>query len=172
MYITGNVDPIWDNTFKEFDYQAVSYYRPLDSMFLKENLDSWISKGYDTDCIAGYRYMITGEPPSWTSHILSVLNGTKYGLCFFKMLHRNLIPLHKDVYTFYKSVHQIEDSSAIWRTIVFLEDQKPGHLFQIEDQVITNWKAGSYVSWQNDAYHMAGNIGTDPRHTLQITYIK
>jgi hypothetical protein len=34
---------------------------------------------------------------------------------------------------------------------------------------MVSWVAGQTVEWQYDAPHMAANMGTEPRYTLQIT---
>lgn len=171
MYITGKIDPSWNNDFKHYEYQQGSYYQPLGSMFVQEDLDRWKQLGYTTDNILGYRHIVN-ELPEWGNTILEKIAGTNHNFCFFRMDTGNIIPFHKDVYTFYKNVYGLQDSKRVWRTIVFLDNRKPGHLFAIEDLNLENWSAGDYVSWNDDAYHMAANIGEESRYTLQITYIK
>mgnify|MGYP001387133250 FL=1 len=55
------------------------------------------------------------------------------------------------------------------RIIVFLEDWKSGHYFELDGKPIMDYKAGTYVEWSADVEHMAANIGVDYRYTLQIT---
>jgi hypothetical protein len=52
---------------------------------------------------------------------------------------------------------------------VFLEDWKSGHYFEGLGTPITQWHAGQTIEWSYDTPHMAANIGTKPRYTLQIT---
>lgn len=165
------IKPFWGSEFKEYDYQQGSYYQPLNSMFVQKELDKWSDKGYSTDNITGYR-CIVNDTTKWNSKIISEIGGANHNFCFFKMLTGNVIPMHKDVYTFYKKMYKLENSLSVWRTIVFLDEWKPGHLFAIENETLTQWVAGEYVSWNNDTYHMAANLGNDPRYTLQITYTK
>lgn len=170
MYKIGKITPTWNDEYKLFDYQKGSYYQSLDSMFLESSLNYWSSKGYESDSITGYRYLMKDQIPIWSDEILKRLGGKNYGFCFFKMVEGNVIPHHKDIYTFYRKLFNVEDPSTIWRAIVFLEDWKLGHLFEIENRKLEKWQAGTYVTWNNDAYHMAANISDVPRYTLQITY--
>jgi len=82
-----------------------------------------------------------------------------------------IMPEHQDFYKKYRSLYNLSDSKNICRVIVFLEDWKSGHYFEINKIPIVNWKAGDFVFWRNDTSHMAANIGTDNRYTLQITGI-
>ena len=34
------------------------------------------------------------------------------------------------------------------------------------------WSDGDYVMWNYDVPHMVGNLGIEPRYTMQITGIK
>jgi hypothetical protein len=63
--------------------------------------------------------------------------------------------------------HEEEDLEP--NKFVFLEDWKPGHYFEGMDNPVTGWLAGDVVEWGYDAPHMAANLGTAPRYTLQIT---
>jgi hypothetical protein len=59
---------------------------------------------------------------------------------------------------------------SISRAVIFLEDWKPGHIFEIEGNLLSNWKAGEYILWQYDTEHMAANLGIEPRYTAQLTF--
>jgi hypothetical protein len=64
---------------------------------------------------------------------------------------------------------QVKD---IWRAIVFMQDWQPGFLFEIDSKPCNQYPAGTFVAWQGDAPHMAGNLGSIPRYTLQITGVR
>ena len=53
--------------------------------------------------------------------------------------------------------------------MVFLENWKTGHYFQLENDVYTYWRQGEYVEWSSEQAHMGANVGPEPRYTLQIT---
>jgi hypothetical protein len=57
----------------------------------------------------------------------------------------------------------------VYRVIVFLQDWQSGFLFEIAGDPVVQYQAGTFVLWKGDTPHMAGNLGTTPRYTLQIT---
>lgn len=82
-----------------------------------------------------------------------------------------ILPLHIDRYGYFTTKHSISDISKIVRVIVFLEDQKLGHVLQVSGITVPNWQAGDYVYWRGNDPHIAANLGTHDRYTLQITGI-
>jgi hypothetical protein len=86
-----------------------------------------------------------------------------------KMEPGSILPLHKDKYSYYSTQYNIIDFNKIVRVIVFLEDYELGHILQIEDTPVTEWKAGNWVSWSGKKTHLAANFGCHNRYTLQIT---
>jgi hypothetical protein len=97
------------------------------------------------------------------------LSNKSYALS--KMFPGNILPYHIDRYSYFKSSNNLNSSESIIRAIVFLEDQKPGHILEIEGNRINDWKAGDWVSWVNNTSHLAANLGHENRYTLQITGI-
>jgi len=63
-------------------------------------------------------------------------------------------------------------NSRIWRYIFFVEDWKPGHIFEIDGTLFPNWKAGDWVAWRYDVPHMAANLGNEDRYTIQLTGVE
>ena len=82
----------------------------------------------------------------------------------------DILPYHSDSYKFYKELYNIKDSCTISRTIIFLENWKAGHILEVEHKPIVQWSAGDLVTWNNDAPHMAANLGDEFRYTVQITF--
>lgn len=93
------------------------------------------------------------------------------GYAIHKMLPGSILPLHIDKYAYFSRQHNIMDFDKIVRVIIFLEDHKLGHILQIEDTPVQEWKAGDYVYWYGKKAHLAANFGTEARYTLQITGI-
>jgi hypothetical protein len=79
-----------------------------------------------------------------------------------------VLPFHSDRYGTYADRNNVTDKSKIRRIIVFLHEQIPGHQLWIND-VFCEGGAGSYFGWSNDTLHMAANLGSKDRYTLQIT---
>ena len=61
------------------------------------------------------------------------------------------------------------NSKQLKNYIVFLEDAKRGHLFQIEKEVLADWKCGDWISWTGSTLHAAYNMGIEHRYTMQVT---
>jgi hypothetical protein len=81
------------------------------------------------------------------------------------------IPEHIDTYSKFKEIYQLSDDTNIARALVFLEDWASGHYLELAGEPIVKWKAGDWVCWSNDLPHIAANVGTTNRYTLQITGI-
>lgn len=82
-----------------------------------------------------------------------------------------LLPLHRDRYRYYSQSRNLKSTKNIVRIIVFLSDWASGHYLEIDETPIVNWRAGDWVSWQDDTTHLAANLGHKNRYTLQITGI-
>lgn len=83
----------------------------------------------------------------------------------------NIIPWHQDLYYQLKKRLGAErfQNTSIWRYLVFLEDHKPGHLFQVENTPFVQWKAGDVVTFRPNAHHLSANAGIEDKFTMQIT---
>jgi hypothetical protein len=84
------------------------------------------------------------------------------------MVTNEIIPVHGDNYKLYREIFNCK-LNDINRIIIFLEDWKSGHYFELDGEPFVNWKAGDYFIWNGDLEHMAANIGIEDRYTLQIT---
>lgn len=93
------------------------------------------------------------------------------GLQFDRAFSGYCVPPHKDHYEYYKRkfLHSEKD---IKRRLVFLEDWKMGHYFQVNETVFVKWRQGDWVEFGADDTHLGGNIGPEVRYTLQITGIE
>lgn len=160
MWYRGHVDPIWDQEFKNLNYVR----QPL----TQDEETQWRAAGYTNQYFTGLMYDSRNPMPDWTQSISNKIGLKNCGFVFYKMPTGVVMPTHSDHFIRYCKVFNIE-KSAVWRAIVFLEDWKPGHYFEIEDEPIFKYRAGDYILWNNDAPHAASNIGLEDRYTLQIT---
>ena len=76
------------------------------------------------------------------------------------------VPYHYDLH--YK-IRQKHGDGNTFRYLIFLEDWKRGHYFEIFDQPYTNWKAGDWIKINNQEWHLAGNMGEEPFYSAQVT---
>jgi hypothetical protein len=163
LYKQGLIEPFWDLEHRYLNYQREPFN-------CDDDLSRWRSQGYSQTHFTGAMYDMKNVMPKWCDRFFGLFQGINMGLSFYKMETCNILPYHKDTYSYYKNLFDIKNNLSIWRAIIFLEDWKPGHIFEIERTPITNWQAGEYVLWQYDTEHMAANLGIEPRYTVQLTF--
>jgi hypothetical protein len=163
LYKQGLIEPFWHLEHRYLDYKRESFN-------CDEDVIRWKSQGYSPTHFTGEMYDMRNPMPDWSLKFFSVFSGSNICISFYKMTTCNILPYHRDTYKYYKKLYGVIDLKTIWRAIIFLEDWKSGHVFEIDNTAITNWRAGEYVLWQYDTPHMAANLGIDPRYTLQITF--
>ena len=160
MFYRGFLPILWDEEYKNFDYVR----QPITG----EEADTWRKQGYTHDTTTGKMYDSRNPMPEWVDKVASLLNLRNPGFVFYRMDTLDIMPVHTDHFNTYCKVFN-KDRKEVRRAIVFLEDWKPGHYFEVEGNGVVNYKAGEYVLWTPDAPHAASNIGVEPRYTLQIT---
>lgn len=159
-YQLGYINPWWVDGFKDFEYK---YLPHKDEVMVQE----WENQGYANMHLNGAIHPL--NDCDYAKPFLDHFGWKDSGAALYKMNTGDILPLHKDHYITYQRVFNITDTSCIWRAIVFMEDWKSGHYFEIDGTPVVNWSRGDYVVWNYDVEHMAFNMGIDPRYTLQIT---
>ena len=92
------------------------------------------------------------------------------GTSYYRMRPGVVLPTHQDRYVKYINIFGLQGrESSIRRAVIFLEAWQPGHYAEYDGRPYVNWSAGATVEWTYDTPHMAANIGTTPRYTLQVT---
>jgi len=164
MWEIGTIpEGIIDNSFKKLNYLNENFND-------EETIKEWKSiygDIFSTGEMADYRQTL----PEWTNDIINFLNLSLAGASYYHMKPGIILPYHQDIYKKYIEHFKITNTSKIHRAIIFLEDWKPGHIFEINEYPIVNYRAGTFVMWQYDTPHLAANIGPYSRYTLQITGI-
>lgn len=161
-YYKGHTARIWNEEFKDLEYQYLPHKN--DQM-----VQDWLDQGYPKNIILnGAVHHLNNNIPSYIKPLCDSLQWNDIGCQLYRMDRADILPVHQDHYTVYKKITGA-DSQRIWRAVVFLEDWKSGHYFEINGIPWLQWKAGDYAVWNNDVPHMAANIGIEPRYTLQIT---
>jgi len=161
--LKGQVDVIWNEDYKNFSYTK----QPLTDQELKD----WRLQGYTHSSFSGAMYGGKKPMPDWTEAIAQQLSLKKTGYVFYKMTTNDIMPVHVDHFRRYCDVFSVYRED-VWRAILFLEDWKSGHYFEIDNHAFCNYKKGEFVMWSADVPHAASNIGVEDRYTLQITGIR
>lgn len=164
MFRQGLVKPFWGSMHTTLEYKRRPHNDP-------DQLSEWINQGFTHENFTGSMYGMDREMPAWCNLFLDIFPNKHIGLCLYKMETGDIMPLHSDTYSKFKSLYNIQHTQDIHRAIIFLEDWKSGHIFEINNTAITGWKAGDYIAWSGDTPHMAANLGLEPRYTAQLTFL-
>jgi hypothetical protein len=156
----GKIKPIWGAEYKKFRYVK----QPI----MDSELNKWRELGYKHDSFTGEMYSNKNPMPVWVNQVAFEIGLSNPGFTFYKMTTGDIMPIHVDHFNKYCKIFN-KKRSEVRRAIVFLEDWKSGHYFEIAGQAITDYTAGEYVIWSCEEPHFAANIGTGDRYTLQIT---
>jgi len=161
-----NIEPFWDDAYRHLDYAKEPFNNPNDSQ-------RWLDIGF-ADNFVGAMCDMRKSQPVWTADIMArfevQLNWKDIGASYYRMDPGTILPLHRDTYKRYIEIFELEnDPQSVYRAIVFLEDWASGHYLEVDGEPITKWSAGDVVTWWYDTPHLAANMGTTPRYTLQIT---
>ena len=159
----GHTTPWWDQSYKELDYQ----YLPLKNT--QEVQQQWQEQGFGCMRLNGGLYDMSRPLPSIAEKFFTLFDWQNVGISFYCMQTCDFLPLHSDHFITYRKKYNIQDPYQVWRAVVFLENWKSGHYFEIDNTPIMPWKAGDWVAWNYDIRHAAGNVGADNRYTVQIT---
>ena len=165
--MVNNIKPFWDDEYKNLDYRK--------EVFNDEYaIEEWREKGYDNavNKFSGKMANQYDPLPSWHNKILDWVEEEfqlkDVGCCYYRMDTNDIIPNHSDAYNVYTKKFNCKQEN-VHKILVFLEDWKSGHYFELDGEPFVNWKAGDYFIWNGDLEHMAANIGIKDRYTLQIT---
>lgn len=155
----------WDDEFKGLDYVNEEFNDTA-------NLERWTALGY-ANKFTGDMCDMRRPQPSWNYQFIKIFQEMGWkdiGTSYYRMGTGTILPTHSDLYLRYVDIFKLQGQEhKIRRAIVFLEDWRPGHYFEGDDQPTVNWRAGDVVEWVYDVPHLAANLGLDPRYTLQIT---
>jgi hypothetical protein len=160
-----HVPAFWDDEFKRLDYVNETFNDP-------ESVDRWLAQGFANQ-FTGDMCDMRSAQPSWNKTIIEVFEQMGWqdvGTSYYRMMPGTILPTHQDLYKKYIELFDLEGQEhTIHRAVIFLEDWQPGHYLEAMDQPIVKWRAGDVIEWVYDTPHMAANMGSTPRYTLQIT---
>ena len=161
QWTIGEVTTNFDST----SFKILNYFKePFNDQETVEAWSSMYGDIFNTGWMVDYRRY----QPSWAQDIADELGLENSGTSFYRMDPGTILPYHSDTYARYCDYHSV-DSNDVYRAVVFLEEWKPGHVFEIDGVPVVKYAKGTYVLWRGDVPHLAANIGPNHRYTLQIT---
>ena len=164
-YNRGFVDPFWDDEYVTLDYINEPFNNARD-------MKNWRLQGFTHEHYTGNLCDMRNQQPSWNNQVIDWAErefGLKdVGTAYYNMETGVILPLHGDTYKAYRARFECKLKEC-YRVLVFLRGWSSGHYFEIAGDPITKWEAGDWIGWSGSLKHMAANLGTEPRYTLQIT---
>jgi len=92
----------------------------------------------------------------------------RFSMSIIKQNPGQTIPAHLDTFFTFSSNNGVDPADCV-RINVFLEDWKSGHYFEINETPVLHWKQGDAIIIRNSDLHLSGNMGMQPKYTMQIT---
>ena len=157
---SGHTNTVWSGSYKNLLYINEPFNDPV-------SLKEWRDLGYTQTKFTGDMYDMRQEEPEWMFAITEAFPWRHFSWSVYRMNPGTTLPMHGDTYARFRELHNW--SGDVHRAVVFMEDWQSGHISEIEDTVITGWKAGDYIVWKNDTQHLAADVGKTARYTLQVT---
>lgn len=155
----------WDDEYQRLDYVN----EPFNDAQAQQQ---WLALGFANQ-FTGDMCDMSRPQPSWNPQFVDIFRKQGWrdiGTSYYRMRPGTILPTHSDLYVKYISMFGLQGREhTIRRAVIFLEDWQPGHYAEYQDQPFVSWNAGDVVEWTYDTPHMAANMGTAPRYTLQIT---
>jgi len=157
--INGNID----FNINELDLKALEFtdyfacYRQTfetEKYYTAENSSIW--QMFHEESPQWVHNLATKLPQDFEHHVVSVIN----------IPPGQTVPYHKDKHYMLQKEYGIGDT---WRYLIFLEDWKAGHYFEVENEPFVKWKAGDWLKFHQSEWHLGGNMGIDPFYSAQVT---
>lgn len=163
--IKYHIEQFWDTEYQRLEYENEPFNDPA-------AVAAWTAQGF-ANRFTGDMCDMRRAQPSWNRQFVDLFAARGWrniGTSYYRMLPGTCLPTHSDLYVKYVKLFGLEGNEhTIRRAVVFLEPWQSGHYFEASGQPVVNWMAGDCVEWCYDTPHMAANMGTVPRYTLQVT---
>ena len=106
------------------------------------------------------------EKKDWPKHPLVNLENPCIGV--IKLPPGNIIPWHYDSFVHFKAERE-KENKEIRRSIIFPFPWDWGHIFQIGNNVLSNWEGGESYLIPKLRYHLTVNAGIKDFYMLAVT---
>ena len=136
-----HIEPFWDDEFKSLNYVNETFNDP-------KNIKTWLEQGYP-DRFTGDMCDMRQAQPSWNQQFIDIFEDQGWqdiGTSYYRMSTGTVLPMHSDLYVKYIKLFGLQGrEQRIRRAVVFLEDWKSGHYFEMLDEPVIKWRAGKAV---------------------------
>lgn len=149
--------------------------KPMDIHNLAWGKQQHIDAGYTKHNTKKYQ-LFNDEKIEFLYEIADMSGLENYSVALFRQDPGQTNPWHFDTYRGvvekYKKqgIDLSEDQiKEIKRYLIVLEDWDWGHILQIGNNVLSQWRAGDMFTWEYGMYHTSCNAGITPKITAHIT---
>lgn len=134
-------------------FQCYQQTPEVEKYYIKENSSIW---------------QILDNNPGWVHELAKRVprDFSHHEVSIIKIEPGNTVPYHVDKHYILQQNHGPGDT---WRYLIFLEDWKMGHYFEVHDKPVVEWKAGDWIKFHRTDWHLAGNMGIEPFFSAQVT---
>lgn len=159
----GHIQPNWDIN----DYINLKYNQDtVDDAYLNAFLDA----GHNRNQMCLFNYFEPSPMPASINFIKEHFSNFKNLTAAINLvLPGQYMPYHSDLYYRWRRIHKYQDIESIVRIIVMLENNEIGQILQIENNVISSWKAGDWFAWSGSTPHAIYNMSLKNRYAVQLT---
>jgi hypothetical protein len=160
-----HIPQFWDDEFTRLEY--------VNEIFNDSSMtQNWLKQGFSNQ-FTGDMCDMRSAQPSWNKTIIDIfaqMGWKDIGTSYYRMMPGTILPTHQDLYKKYIELFDLQGQEhTIHRAVIFLQDWQSGHYFEGNGEPMLRWQAGTTVEWCYDTPHMAANLGSTPRYTLQVT---
>lgn len=125
--------------------------------YTKHNTKSWKTTNFEPKITLAWEHLIAKQLP--LDHAVVAIHRQDPG---------QVLPWHFDRFWMLKRLHPSE-TRPIYRFLMFMEDWKIGHILQIGNTILPNWKKGDVIVWHPGTLHLSANVGLEKKWTCNIT---
>jgi hypothetical protein len=152
---TMNWSIINNNTYQDDASKLQNEYTKYG--YSEHNTRSWKTTNFEPKITLAWEYLIRQALPLDNAVVA---------------IHRQdpgqVLPWHLDRFFMLKRLYP-DDKRPIYRFLMFMEDWKIGHIVEVENTILPNWKKGDVIVWHPGTLHLSANVGLEKKWTCNIT---
>lgn len=152
---TMNWSIINNNTYQDEASKLQNEY--IKYGYSENNTRSWKTTNFDPKITFSWENLILRELP--LDHAILAVHRQDPG---------QVLPWHQDRFFMLRRLYP-DDKRPIYRFLMFMEDWKIGHILEIENTILSNWKKGDVIVWHPGTLHLSANVGLEKKWTCNIT---